>query len=63
LKKKKPEAFTIQKAELSEDGKKVTLLIPEFKEATNMIIKYKIKGKDGTDVKNEINNTVHKLLD
>jgi hypothetical protein len=41
----------------------VTLLMPEIKEMPCMVIKYKIKGADGTPVKNEINNTIHKLLD
>lgn len=52
----------IDKITVSEDGKKVFLSMPEIKEVTNMVIKYKIKGADGTELKSEIDNTIHKLL-
>jgi hypothetical protein len=52
---------TIQGANLSEDGKLLTLKIAEIAACWQMSIKYKLKAKDGTPISGEIQNTIHRL--
>ena len=53
----------LDKVVVSDDGKKVLLSIPDIREVNNMVIKYKLKGADGSEVKSEIDNTINKVLD
>jgi putative heme-binding domain-containing protein len=56
-------AATVTAAELSADGKTVTLQIADMKPTWCMEIKYALKSPDGEAVKGVIHNTVHKLAD
>jgi PA14 domain len=51
----------IASAKLSPDGKTITLGIPELKPVTNIILKFKIKGADGSNIDQEIDNTIHAI--
>ena len=53
------EAVEIKSVKVSEDGRRVTLELGEVRPVTNMIIKYKIRGADGTAISQEIANTIN----
>ena len=50
---------SVASAKLSEDGKTLSLEIPGIKPVNNMCIRYKIKSADGTELKQEIYNTIN----
>jgi len=52
---------TIKTAQLSPDGKTVTLNIPGLKPVMQMSVKAKLQAKDGTPLPVEIYNTINKL--
>ena len=49
----------VESITLSPDHKKVTLKIPDIKPVTNMVITTRIKAADGTDLRQEIDNTIN----
>jgi hypothetical protein len=51
----------VTKAIVSADKKAVFLQIPDMQPAMQMEIKYSIRGADGTDLQNTIENTIHVL--
>ena len=57
------EPVEISAANVSPDGKAVTLEMPGLRPVTNMVIKYKIAAKDGAAMNGEINNTIHVVPD
>jgi hypothetical protein len=59
--KKKHDALEVKSARLLPDGKTVVLQIDDMKPADQMRIKYSINAADGTEVAQEIYNTVYKL--
>ena len=48
-------------ASLSEDGKTVTLTIPDIKPTWSMEVKYTLKGATGQEFEGTIHNTIHSL--
>jgi hypothetical protein len=54
-----PSAVTA--AEVSDDGKTVTLDIADMKPTWNMEVKYNIKGADSAKVQGFLHNTIHGL--
>jgi putative heme-binding domain-containing protein len=48
---------------LSEDGRTVSLTIPEIQPAWGMEINYRLKGSRGETVEGKIHNTIHRLAD
>jgi hypothetical protein len=59
--KKGHDPMTITAAKVSPDGKTVFLEIEEMRPCWNMLIKYNIKGADGTVMQAEVINTIHHL--
>ncbi|MDA0839727.1 MAG: hypothetical protein O2857_18320, partial [Planctomycetota bacterium] len=53
----------VANANVSEDGRTVSLEIPKIETTWCMEIKCKVKGKDGKSVERVIHNTVHALGD
>ena len=51
--------MNVESATLSPDGKTVTLKIPEIKPVMQMVITTRIKAADGTDIRQEIDNTIN----
>ncbi len=54
-------ALEVKEAQLSADGKTVTLQIAEMKPTWCMEIKYALKAADGASVDGVVNNTVHRV--
>ena len=48
---------------LSKDGRVLSLDIANMKPVWQMEIKYEVKGRDGSDVKRTIHNTIHHLAE
>ncbi len=51
----------VTKAELSRDGKTITLFIDDMKRAMQMMVKYDLETKDGDVMRNAVVHTVHAL--
>jgi hypothetical protein len=60
-KQKGRENVTIKSVKISEDGKKVTLEMPELKPVTNLVIKYKVKAADGSVIQQELDATINRM--
>ena len=50
-------------AALSEDGKTVTLTLPDIRPAWSMEVKYELKGANGEAFEGTIHNTIHRLAE
>jgi hypothetical protein len=57
--KKGHDPVEVKSVSVSDDGKKVLLAIPGIQPVTNMIINCRIKAADGSDIRQEIDNTIH----
>ncbi|MDB6125594.1 MAG: Cytochrome c oxidase polypeptide [Pedosphaera sp.] len=55
------DALTIQSAKLSPDGKTVTLQIADLKPVMQQMISFDLKAKDGADISQTIQHTIHVL--
>jgi hypothetical protein len=53
----------ITAASLSDDGRTVTLTLPEIHPTWGMATKYRLKGSQGTPFDGTIHNTIHHLSD
>jgi hypothetical protein len=53
--------LAVTRAALSQDGRTVTLAIPQIKPTWCMEIKYWLKGTGGEPVSGTIHNTIHRL--
>ena len=51
----------ITSAEVAADGKSVTLKVADLKPAMQSLVKYSVKAKDGTALKQEIQHTIHQI--
>ena len=60
-KHKNERAWNVTKAEVSQDGKSVTLDIPELAPTWGMSIKMKLRGAGGEAIEREINNSIFTL--
>lgn len=54
-------ALQVADAELSEDGRTVTLAIPQLAETQGMAIRYSLKSVAGKPVESAVHNTIHRL--
>jgi hypothetical protein len=59
--KKGREPLPVQGAELSADGKTVTLKFEALKPVHELVIKYKIRGADGSPINQEFDYTINKI--
>lgn len=59
--KKGRDNVSIESAQLSSDGKTVTLAIADFQPVMSETIKFNLKGADGTPVAQEILHTIHAI--
>ncbi|TWT96531.1 DUF6797 domain-containing protein [Neorhodopirellula pilleata] len=57
------QSLTIDSAEVSEDGRSVTLRLPHMRPTWCMQISYKLKSESGKTFTGTIQNTVHQLAD
>ena len=55
------DALKVAKAELSSDGRTVTLHVPDLGPCMQMSIKYNLRGADGAEVGGRVVNTIHAL--
>jgi hypothetical protein len=55
------ELMLIDKAEVSADGRTVTLVLQDLRPADQMKLSYRIKSADGIDLRNEIYQTIHRV--
>ena len=55
--------WPVTKASLSQDGKSITLTVPDLAPTWGMSITCKIQGANGEDVQREIHNSIYKLKD
>jgi hypothetical protein len=60
-KKRGREELPIAKATVASDGKTVSLEIPTLRPAPNVLLKYRIRGANGTPIAQEIDLTIHRL--
>jgi len=51
----------ITAAKLSNDGKTVTLEIKDLKPVMQMLVKFAIKAKDGTEIDQQVMNSIHEV--
>ena len=58
---KKHDKVEVKSARLAKDKKTVMLEIPGFQPVNQMKVKMSLKAADGTEIKQEIYNTIHKL--
>ncbi len=58
---KKHDKVEVKSARLAKDKKTVLLEIPGFQPVNQMKVKMSLKAADGTEIKQEIYNTIHKL--
>ena len=56
-------SITIRSARVSDDGRRVTLVIPGLAPTMGMEITYGLKSPDGAAVDGVIHNTIHQLGD
>jgi hypothetical protein len=57
--KRSRDSWELKGAHVSADGKTITLELPELKPVMQMEINYEIKARDGTAIKQAIQNTIH----
>jgi hypothetical protein len=55
--------LSVQKASMGDDGRSIRLIIPAIGPAQNVRVRFHIKGMDGTEVKNSVYMTIHKVPD
>jgi hypothetical protein len=55
--------WNVEKAELGEDGKTVTLTIPDLAPTWGMSIRGEFRGAGGEEVEREIHNSIHALVE
>jgi hypothetical protein len=60
-KKQGHETMEITAAKLSRDGKTVTLEVNDLKPVMQMLIKFTIKAKDGTEIEQQVMNSIHEV--
>jgi hypothetical protein len=60
-KKQGHETMEITAAKLSRDGKTVTLEIKDLKPVMQMLVKFTIKAKDGTEIEQQVMNSIHEV--
>jgi hypothetical protein len=60
-KKKGREPLEIKAADLSKDGKTVTLEIADLRPVMQQSIKFNLKAADGTPIAQEIQHTIHAI--
>ena len=53
--------LSVERAELSEDGRTVRLTVPDIEPTWGMEIVYSLKSVDGKTVRGKIHNTIHQL--
>lgn len=56
-------SLQVKSARISDDGKTITLEIPELRPTWCMEITYSLKSTDGEPIRGVINNTIHQLQD
>ena len=57
------EKVEITAAKLGEDGKTVSLEIAGFRPVTNLMIKFSLRGADGSRIQSEVALTINRLPD
>ena len=55
------DALDIKSIRMSDDGRAVTLDIPQLRPVMQLRLRYSLRGADGTPVKGEIDSTIHRL--
>ncbi|MDB6037225.1 MAG: hypothetical protein JWM99_1066, partial [Verrucomicrobiales bacterium] len=60
-KKQGHETLEIAAAKLSNDGKTVTLEIKDLKPVMQMLVKFTVKAKDGTEIEQQVMNSIHEV--
>ena len=59
--KKGREPLPVRSATLSADGKTVSLKFDKLQPVHQLMIKYKIRGADGSPISQELDYTIHKI--
>jgi hypothetical protein len=55
------EPVEVTAAKVADDGRTVTLTIPDMRPVTNMVIQYRFKAADGTVIENSVANTINEV--